>query len=417
MKPKDLRTAAAVAVVAGLALIAVYLNRAGALNPVRPSLVRMQVGEETFEFETADRIPANWLAQAGVSLYPGDEIALSGEIVPPDQPLSYQSVYQIELQRVKEVVLTQDGETRRINAAATLGETLWDAGIPLWEADFLTAPPDLPVIGSIEVSLEASRPLTIEVDGITAHARAAAATVGAALAEAGFPLQGLDYSLPAEDQPVPPDGVIRLVRVSEEVVIQQETTPFETQLQPDPEAELDTFSLIQAGEYGLEASRVRIRYEDGQEISREVEDVWQAHPPKARIEGYGTKIVIRTIDTPDGPVEYWRAVEMYATSYSPCRSAGEEGRCYYYTSLGDEVKRGVVAVIYDWFIPMGNHTVYVPGYGHAKISDVGAGIPGRHWIDLGYSDDDWVSWSQWVTVYFTTPVPPEYEILYFLPYK
>ncbi len=99
------------------------------------------------------------------------------------------------------------------------------------------------------------------------------------------------------------------------------------------------------------------------------------------------------------------------------RATRAPDRCYPYTSLGLPVKQGVVAVIYDWFIPMGNHTVYVPGYGHAIIADVGGGVPGRHWIDLGYTDEDYIPWAQWVTVYFTTPIPPEHEILYVLPYK
>ena len=123
------------------------------------------------------------------------------------------------------------------------------------------------------------------------------------------------------------------------------------------------------------------------------------------------------MDTPSGTIQYWRALDMYATSYSPCRSAGEEGRCYPYTSAGHKVEIGVVAVIYDWWLKMAHHTVYIPGYGHAVISDVGGGIPGKHWIDLGYSDDDWVPWSQWVTVYFTLPIPPADEILYILPTK
>ena len=39
------------------------------------------------------------------------------------------------------------------------------------------------------------------------------------------------------------------------------------------------------------------------------------------------------------------------------------------------------------------------------IEDVGGGLPDRHWIDLGYSDDDWVGWGGWMTIYFLTPVP------------
>jgi 3D (Asp-Asp-Asp) domain-containing protein len=47
--------------------------------------------------------------------------------------------------------------------------------------------------------------------------------------------------------------------------------------------------------------------------------------------------------------------------------------------------------------------MYVPGYGLAEAADTGA-ISGR-WIDLGYSNDDYVAWHQWVTVYFLWPPP------------
>jgi 3D (Asp-Asp-Asp) domain-containing protein len=51
--------------------------------------------------------------------------------------------------------------------------------------------------------------------------------------------------------------------------------------------------------------------------------------------------------------------------------------------------------------------VYVPGYGFATIEDIGAGIAGRDWIDLGYSDEDYQVWH--------TPVPPLDLVPYILP--
>jgi 3D (Asp-Asp-Asp) domain-containing protein len=56
--------------------------------------------------------------------------------------------------------------------------------------------------------------------------------------------------------------------------------------------------------------------------------------------------------------------------------------------------------------------MYVPGYGYAEAADTGGGVKGR-WIDLGYEDDNWVSWSGNVTVYFLTPVPS--SIVYVFP--
>jgi 3D (Asp-Asp-Asp) domain-containing protein len=121
--------------------------------------------------------------------------------------------------------------------------------------------------------------------------------------------------------------------------------------------------------------------------------------------GYGTKIVVRTLNTPEGPVTYWRAVPMYATSYSPCRLGVDY--CNENLASGGILQRGIVAVLLRWYRSMRGMYVYVPGYGTGRIADTGGGIPGRFWIDLGYSDDDYVSWHYWTTVYFLTPVPPE----------
>jgi uncharacterized protein YabE (DUF348 family) len=41
---------------------------------------------------------------------------------------------------------------------------------------------------------------------------------------------------------------------------------------------------------GLTVERIRIRYEDGEEISRLTEDETVVRPPKTRILGYGTKV-------------------------------------------------------------------------------------------------------------------------------
>ncbi|MBI9043866.1 MAG: hypothetical protein JEZ06_05230, partial [Anaerolineaceae bacterium] len=72
---------------------------------------------------------------------------------------------------------------------------------------------------------------------------------------------------------------------------------------------------------------------------------------------------------------------------------------------GEPVQQGVIAVRLHWYLQMAGQQVYIPGYGFARILDVGGGIPGEYWIDLGYSDEDYVSWHQYVTLYFLTPIP------------
>jgi len=135
--------------------------------------------------------------------------------------------------------------------------------------------------------------------------------------------------------------------------------------------------------------------------------------PQHKIIHYGAKIVIRTIDTPSGPREYWRRFRAYATSYSAA-TAGTPKTAPWYgtTATGLKMRKGIVAVD-PAVIPL--HTeLYVPGYGIGLAGDTGGGVIGR-WVDLGYDDDNLVTWHQWVDVYLLTPAPPADKIKYILP--
>jgi 3D (Asp-Asp-Asp) domain-containing protein len=95
---------------------------------------------------------------------------------------------------------------------------------------------------------------------------------------------------------------------------------------------------------------------------------------------------------------------MYAISYNVTSNGG------YGTATGVPLAKGVVAID-PRYIPYGT-MMYVPGYGEALAADTGGGIKGRM-IDLGYLDEDYVSWHQWVTVYFLWP-PPE-NVVWIIP--
>jgi 3D (Asp-Asp-Asp) domain-containing protein len=153
--------------------------------------------------------------------------------------------------------------------------------------------------------------------------------------------------------------------------------------------------VVQSGAYGITARRVRVRMEDGIEVGRQVEGEWVALQPQPHIIGYGTKIVMHTQSTPDGTIKYYRALQFWVTSYSPSAAGGNT------TASGKPVRKGLVGVDPN-YIPFGT-MMYVPGYGYAEAADTGH-ISGR-WLDLGYSDSDYVAWHQWVTVYFLWPPP------------
>jgi resuscitation-promoting factor RpfB len=221
-----------------------------------------------------------------------------------------------------------------------------------------------------------------------------------------MPLEGLDTSQPAETAPLPADGRIQLRRVLETVALTEKSIPFTTRTELSADVDLDQQSLLQGGETGLAIARTRIRLQDGVEISRQAESETIVRPPQDRVIGYGSRIVIKTTTVDGVTFQYWRAVTVYATSYSPCRSAGVAGKCYYYTSNRTPVQKGEIGMVYSWYLLFGSQPVYIPGYGNATVEDVGGGAPaGNHyWVDLGYSDNDFVEWGQWVTLYFLLPV-------------
>jgi uncharacterized protein YabE (DUF348 family) len=376
---------------------------------ITPPAVTIMDGDNVLALQTAQTVPVNILSEAGISLQPGDRVLVNGRDISPIEPNCMACTLQVR-RAVTVTLVTPDGQMQLNSAAWTVGAALREAGIQLQETDRLDPTSDTALVAGLTITYVPSRDLIVTVGGRAIPIRSSARTVGQALAEAGISLQGLDYSLPAESDPVPANGQIRIVRVQESVLLVQKPIPYQSEFIASAEVELDQQEVIQPGLYGLAVSRVRVRYEDGQEMSRATEAETLVRPAVNRITGYGTKIVIRTAQVGGATVKYWRTVQAFATSYSPCRSAAD--RCYYGTASGQPVQKGVVAVLRSWYAYMVGQPVFIPGYGFATVEDIGGGIPGKNWVDLAYSDDDWVQWGEWVTIYFLTPVPP--NIMYIL---
>ncbi len=289
---------------------------------------------QELRIDSTEVLPENILAQAGIRLFPGDRLWVDGLPFSPDT-VAAGGPTRLRVERGLPVTLDQDGRKTGLSAAApTLGEALWDAGIRVRSADSVFPGPGTALAGATALRYTPASPLTISADGRIVRSWASGQTVGEALADAGVPLTGHDFAVPASEQPLPTDGQVRVVRVVEEAEMETEALPFGARWEASDEIEIDRQQLVDPGEAGIQAIRTRVRFEDGQPVGRFVEPEWVAIQPRDRIMGYGTKIVVRTLETPGGPIEYWRAVTMYATSYSPCGSAGEPGKCYYGTASG-----------------------------------------------------------------------------------
>lgn len=373
------------------------------------SQIEIQADGEVVTLETAERHPENVLLQAGIILFPQDRLLVDGQ---PSEYLSPGKDHVIQVLRGTPVTLIEEGGTQEfISDGDTLADAFLSQDIEIFPADQLSKPLDTPLDGTpITVELVRAQPLQVRLADRSITIHTTAETVGAALAQGGIALQGLDYSIPAEDETLPENRQVQIVRVREEVLLNQDKIQFTSEYQPADDLELDQLTILSGGEYGLSAQRVRITYENGEEVSREVEKEWVLKEPSPRIIGYGTQIELRTANTPDGQITYWRKITAYATSYNEnC-----EG-CKTYTASGADLKQGVIAVRLAWYRYMKGMKVYIPGYGFASIEDVGGGVPWSYnWVDLGYKAKNYVPWSQNVEVYFLAPAPPPENIMYIL---
>ena len=291
--------------------------------------------------------------------------------------------------------------------ADTLGDALRDAGITIHAADQVTPALDSAPVNDMTVHIKRALPIKLRLDGVTIDARTNAALVGDVLLELNAPLFGLDTVLPPADTPVSENMIIEILRVTEDIVTERAAIDFAVKTQLDADLNLDDVAVVQDGRAGLQETRYRLRYENGVEVSRELQETVVVEAPVDKIIAYGARIAQQIVDTPAGPRHYWRRLCVYATSYKPESNGGNTR-----TSTGATLAKGIVAAK-PHIIPYYTE-VYVPNYGLGVVRDTGAGPRSTpYWIDLGYSDHDWVTWGAYTWVYLLSPPPA--EINYDLP--
>ncbi len=432
------------------------------VHQARP--VTIEADGRVIELRTHSRTPAAILREAGISLKPSDKITLNGQevgletqlhrinpsslkrkpspknmgerinwktaelrkqtervFISPSHRGGGRSIGRVDdpplriaVRRAVPIYVDDDGTLLTIyTTAPTVGEALWDEGIILYLGDRVSPDLSAQVSTGTHIYIQRSKPVEISVDGRTIKTRTQGETVAQVLAQEGIALMGKDYTRPGGDVEVTDDMNIQVVRVKEEVVIEEEPIPFETVWRADSELELDRQRLDQAGEEGVRKRRIRVVYENGQEVQRTLEEEWVDREPTTEVIAYGTKIVIREMETPEGVIQYWRKMRVLATSYTAATAGKSRDHPYYgITRLGWKATKGIIAV--DPRVINLRTKMYVPGYGIGIAGDTGGRIKGRR-IDLCYDEDDLRLWYRWVDVYLLAPPPPPEEIRWILP--
>lgn len=217
----------------------------------------------------------------------------------------------------------------------------------------------------------------------------------------------LGDSTPSPTQTLPIDQpVTTQSSFTEKLQEEVETLPKKTVYENDSQMEAGEEKVLEEGSEGRKTKIIKITYHkantskvgslvpsvvegdsfevEDDEYSREIVSV-ETTPAKDKKILRGTKIVWKSLNSPEGEIKYWKKMRVYATHYdSRCPGCNE------WTAIGMRAGKGVIAVD-PKVIPM-RSKVYVPGYGVAIAGDTGGAIKGNI-IDLGFDDAQTAGWS------------------------
>lgn len=220
--------------------------------------------------------------------------------------------------------------------------------------------------------------IRILADGRTATVNTQAASVREALSRAGIELGAEDEVVPAVDQPVPTDGVVRVKRISYTEGRVEVKIPYRTVVRPATKSSRPYHPTVtREGRPGLKRVSYRAKVVDGEETTRTTVSEEVVREPVHQIVTSRKPYTLGARGVYAGR----KMVTVLATAYDP-----GPGSCGKFangkTCNGKRAGYGIIAVDPKVF-PLGVK-LFVPGYGYGITADVGGAIKGNR-IDLGYN--------------------------------
>ena len=265
-------------------------------------------------------------------------LALSGLILPPNQPLPQERSVKITIR--DEGVLVDATVPASV---ATVGEALAASDISTDEA--LVAPgPEAPLRSGMEITILRPHAVTLRDGSESPRTLSSfATTVGAALYDAEVSLGTLDRVAPRPTQIIMPDMRITITRITEEERTTTTAIPFPISFTNDPDLPYGRERVIRTGKEGSAEEVVRVRTENGQIVRRTVLERTIRDEPVAEQRVRGTKLTIGDVDEGAGVWGYYVGCNCAASNKYP--------RGTFVRVTNRENGRSVIVRINDYYDP------------------------------------------------------------------
>jgi uncharacterized protein YabE (DUF348 family) len=273
----------------------------------------------------------------------------------------------------KSIAIEVDGQVLSYGSfKQTVGEALTEKGIKLHQKDVVAPGLDTPLKDGLEIKVVRAIQVMVVVDGERFPLLTQPKTVEEILAEAKVALNPKDkVSVPLKQIP-DPHSVIKVVRVTEQEMAETQTIPYQSERREDPTLEKGIRRIVQKGKNGKQQVVLKVTYEDGKEVKKEVIDSKMIEEPRPEIVAYGN---ITSVSRGGHTLHFEKAVIATATAYT------HTGRNTY---SGTKPAVGTAAVDPS-VIKLGSR-LYVEGYGFARALDIGGAIKGNR-IDLFFETE------------------------------
>jgi uncharacterized protein YabE (DUF348 family) len=236
--------------------------------------------------------PAEILAAEGIAYSERDHLLVDGiEVAFTDLSNWSSPALHISVTHALPVVVeiaTNAGEIMSLESSAhTVGEALYEAGIPVVLADRVSPPLETPLTENMHIVIQPALPVTLRFDqqSLTTHIQGE--TVQEALDQVGIVLMGQDFTIPPLDSPLGDAMTVQVVRVKESLETEFAPIPYEIVYQSDEQLPAYERLVTQEGREGIQVSVYRLRYENGTLTGRELISQTVGRPPQNRVITYG----------------------------------------------------------------------------------------------------------------------------------
>lgn len=353
-------------------------------------------GEKSVSITAKSGSPREIVKEAGFVLSPNDSLDTSG--------FNAEEGGTIVVNRSSVIRIEDNGLVSYfIGYSDTVDDIFAVKGIVIGEKDEVSVDTESNVFEGMKVFIKRAFTVNIEVDGETRKAYLAEGTVAEALEKAGVEIGDDDVVEPSLDTALKGFTEIKITRVEYEIVIEEETVEYETEIIKSDDMYVDETEIVTPGVNGKKQVYYTEKHVDGKLVETVLSEEVITKKPVNEIKKVGTKsretlAAYKNTDAPISelkvpsdvkldengiPVNYTKKIDAKATAYT-----GDPA-----TSTGRKPMPGHIAVDPNEF-PYGTELYIVSAdgsyvYGYCIAADTGGFVEmGNTDVDLYMNNED-----------------------------